>query len=274
MARVTIDAKPEKLPVDLDRTALLIIDRRDPHRPVLGATGGRLAAAPLEPSARMREGAVPVSSSPRMPPDPLPLLAKTPVIPVLTIEKVTDAVPLARALLAGGLSVIEVTLRTRAALDAIRAIAGEAPEVVVGAGTLTGPADVEAAVKAGAKYLVSPGTPAALLDSFVAAPVPAVPGCSTVSEAMTLAARGFAVLKFFPAEACGGIAWLKSAGAPLPHLRFCPTGGIDGKNAAAYLALPNVVAVGGSWVAPKEAIAAGDFSRVSELARAAAALRC
>lgn len=208
-----------------------------------------------------------------MPPDPLPLLAKTPVIPVLTIDRVADAAPLARALFAGGLPVIEVTLRTPAALDAIRAIASEAPEVIVGAGTVTEAADVEAAVKAGSRYLVSPGTPAALADAFISAGVPVVPGCSTVSEAMALAARGFKVLKFFPAEACGGVAWLKSVGAPLPHLRFCPTGGIDGRNAAAYLALPNVVAVGGSWVAPKDAVAAGDFSRIAELARAAAALR-
>ena len=208
-----------------------------------------------------------------MPLDPLPLLARTPVIPVLTIDRVADAVPLARALFAGGLPVIEVTLRTPAALDAIRAIAAEAPDVIVGAGTITDAADVEAAVKAGSRYLVSPGTPATLADAFVSAGVPVVPGCSTVSEAMTLAARGFKVLKFFPAEACGGIAWLKSVGAPLPHLRFCPTGGIDGKNAAAYLSLPNVVAVGGSWVAPKDALAAGDFSRITQLARDAAALR-
>jgi len=222
----------------------------------------------------MREGAIPAPSSlVRMPLDPSPLLAKTPVIPVLTIDRVADAVPLARALLAGGLPVIEVTLRTKAALDAIRAIAAEAPDVIVGAGTITEAADVEAAVKAGSRYLVSPGTPALLADAFVAAAVPVVPGCSTVSEAMTLVARGFNVLKFFPAEASGGIPWLKSVGAPLPGLRFCPTGGIDGKNAAAYLALPNVVAIGGSWVAPKDAIASGDFSRITQLAREAAALR-
>lgn len=208
-----------------------------------------------------------------MPLDPLPLLAKTPVIPVLTIDHVADAVPLARALLAGGLPVIEVTLRTQAALDAIRAIAAEAPDVIVGAGTVTETADVEAAIRAGARYLVSPGMPAALADAFVSASVPVVPGCSTASEAMTLAARGFRVLKFFPAEASGGIAWLKSIGAPLPHLRFCPTGGIDDKNVAAYLALPNVVAVGGSWVAPKDAVAGGYFARITQLASAAAALR-
>lgn len=208
-----------------------------------------------------------------MPPaDPTPLLAKAPVIPVLTIERAADAVPLARALLAGGLPAIEVTLRTEAALAAVRAIADDVPEVVVGAGTVTEPSDIERAVSAGARYLVSPGTPAELAAAFGHARVPVIPGCATVSEAMALAARGFAVLKFFPAAAAGGVGFLKAVAAPLPHLRFCPTGGIDATNAAAYLALPNVVAVGGSWVAPKEAIEAGDFSRITALAREAASL--
>jgi 2-dehydro-3-deoxyphosphogluconate aldolase/(4S)-4-hydroxy-2-oxoglutarate aldolase len=206
-------------------------------------------------------------------PDPMPLVARAPVIPVLTIEAVRDAVPLARALLAGGISVIEVTLRSEGALDAIKAIAEEVPEVVVGAGTVTKPADIEAAAQCGAKYLVSPGTPAELADALADAALPAIPGCATASEAMALAARGFKLLKFFPAEACGGVAWLKSVAAPLPDLRFCPTGGIDMKNAAAYLALSNVVAVGGSWVAPKEAVARGDFAQVTKLARQAAGLR-
>jgi 2-dehydro-3-deoxyphosphogluconate aldolase/(4S)-4-hydroxy-2-oxoglutarate aldolase len=206
-------------------------------------------------------------------PDPRPLVARAPVIPVLTIARVTDAVPLARALVAGGLPVIEVTLRTPAAIDAIRAIAAEVPDAVVGVGTVTKPADVAAAVAAGARYLVSPGTPPALADALAAAPVPVLPGCATVSEAMALAARGFPVLKFFPAEAAGCIAWLKSVAGPLPDVAFCPTGGIDQGNAPAYLALPNVVAIGGSWVAPKEAVAAGDFARVTALAAAAAVLR-
>jgi 2-dehydro-3-deoxyphosphogluconate aldolase / (4S)-4-hydroxy-2-oxoglutarate aldolase len=210
----------------------------------------------------------------RMPlPDPIPLVAKAPVIPVLTIEAVRDAVPLAKALLAGGIKVIEVTLRSAAALGAIKAIAEEVPEIIIGAGTVTKPADIEAAAQRGAKYLVSPGTPAELAAALADAELPTIPGCATASEAMALAARGFKLLKFFPAEACGGIAWLKSVAAPLPDLRFCPTGGIDMKNAAAYLALPNVVAVGGSWVAPKEAIARGDFARITTLAREAAALR-
>jgi 2-dehydro-3-deoxyphosphogluconate aldolase/(4S)-4-hydroxy-2-oxoglutarate aldolase len=208
-----------------------------------------------------------------MPRDPDPIVTRAPVIPVLTIERVEHALPLARALVAGGLPVLEVTLRTPAALDAIAAIAREVPDAVVGAGTITTPGDIAAAENAGAAFLVSPGTPAELAEALARARVPALPGCATVSEAMALAARGFTVLKFFPAEASGGIAWLKAVGAPLPGLSFCPTGGIDGRNAAAYLALANVAAVGGSWVAPKDAVAAGDYARVTALARAAAGLR-
>jgi len=204
-----------------------------------------------------------------MPLDPTPLVAQTPVIPVLTIERTADAVPLARALVAGRLHVIEVTLRTKVAIEAIQAIAAQVPDCVVGVGTVTKAADVAAAIEAGAKYLVSPGTPADLAAALADAPVPALPGCATVSEAMTLAARGFKVLKFFPAEASGGIAWLKSVAAPLPDAKFCPTGGIDAKNLATYLGCPNVLAVGGSWVAPKDAIAAGDWARITSLAAAA-----
>lgn len=205
--------------------------------------------------------------------DPVRFFSKVPLIPVLTIESVRDAVPLARALSEGGLSVIEVTLRTGSALAAISAIATTLPGVVVGVGTVTSASDIAAAVKVGAKYLVSPGTPAELAAALASAPLPAIPGCATASEAMALAARGFRLLKFFPAEASGGVAWLKSVAGPLAELRFCPTGGIDMKNAAAYLALPNVLAVGGSWVAPKDAVTAGDFSRITALARAAAQLR-
>src|SRR4051795_783040 len=208
-----------------------------------------------------------------MPLDPTPLVSKTPVIPVLTIERAADGVPLAQALIAGGLPVIEVTLRTKAALDAIKAIADEVPDCIVGVGTVTRAADISAAVTAGAKYLVSPGTPPELASVLADASVPVLPGCATVSEAMALAARGFKVLKFFPAEASGGIAWLKSIAAPLPDSKFCPTGGITDKNIAAYLNCPNVLAVGGSWVAPKDAIAAADFARITQLAREASALR-
>jgi 2-dehydro-3-deoxyphosphogluconate aldolase/(4S)-4-hydroxy-2-oxoglutarate aldolase len=207
-----------------------------------------------------------------MPPDPTPLLT-APVVPVLTIERAADAVPLARALVAGGLPVIEVTLRTAAALDAARAIAAEVPQAVLGIGTVTEVPDIRLAAAAGARFLVSPGTPPELAGALARAPIPALPGCATVTEAMALSAHGFPVVKFFPAEAAGGIAFLKGIGAPLATLKFCPTGGIDMQNAAAYLALPNVVAIGGSWVAPKQAIEAGDFARITALAREAAGLR-
>lgn len=208
-----------------------------------------------------------------MPPDPMPLTAKSPVIPVLTIVRLADAVPLARALVAGGLPVIEVALRSPVALAAIRAIKTEVPGAIVGAGTLLTIEDIQASRDAGAAYLVTPGTPSALVDPLLRASVPVIPGCATVSEAMALAARGFKVLKFFPAEASGGVAWLKSVAGPLPHVRFCPTGGINAANAGRYLTLPNVAAVGGSWVAPDEALTGGDFPRVTALARAASQLR-
>ncbi len=203
--------------------------------------------------------------------DPTPLFGGVRVIPVLTIERAATAAPLARALVAGGLEVIEVTLRTAVALDAVRAIARDVPKAVVGVGTITAPTDIEAAINAGARYLVSPGTPSALAEAFVRASVPVVPGCATVSEAMALSARGFRVLKFFPAEASGGVRWLEAVAAPLPDLRFCPTGGINLSNVGAYLALRNVVAVGGSWMVPKDAVANGDFARVQKLASDAAA---
>lgn len=208
-----------------------------------------------------------------MPADPTPIVSRTPVIPVLTIDRLADAVPLARALVAGGLPVIEITLRTKVAAEAVYQITSQVPDCVVGVGTVTQLADIASATAAGAKYLVSPGTPASLADALAETKIPVLPGCATVSEAMALYARGFKVLKFFPAEASGGAAWLKSVAAPLPGVKFCPTGGIDQRNAAAYFACPNVVAVGGSWVAPKDALAAGDFARISELAREAAALR-
>lgn len=204
--------------------------------------------------------------------DPLSLLGKVPVIPVLTIDSVEQAVPLARALCEGGLPAIEVTLRTPVALEAIKVIAAKVPEAIVGAGTLREDADITASIKAGARFLVTPGTTGLLAASLADAGVPALPGCATVSEALALAALGFKALKFFPAEASGGSAWLKSVSASLPDIRFCPTGGIDMSNAAAYLALPNVFAVGGSWVAPREALATGDFARIAALARNAAGL--
>ncbi|MGL4290949.1 MAG: bifunctional 4-hydroxy-2-oxoglutarate aldolase/2-dehydro-3-deoxy-phosphogluconate aldolase [Phreatobacter sp.] len=205
--------------------------------------------------------------------DARPLLAISPVIPVLTIKDVAIAVPLARALVAGGLSVLEVTLRTPQALDAIAAMRAGVPDAIVGAGTITRPEDIARALSAGSQFLVSPGTPPELAAALAASGVPVLPGCATVSEAMALAGHGFTCLKFFPAEPSGGVAFLKSLGGPLPGLAFCPTGGIDAAKAPSYLALANVGAVGGSWVVPDDAIAARDFARVEALARAANALR-
>ena len=201
------------------------------------------------------------------------LLSRAPVIPVLTIDDFEIAVPLARALCDGGLPIIEVTLRTRAALAAIAAIAVEVPDCIVGAGTVVRHVDAAFAIDAGAKFLVSPGTDSVLAETFTEIEIPVLPGCATVSEAMVLSDLGFEVLKFFPAEASGGAAWLKAVATPLPHIRFCPTGGIDMRNARDYLALPNVIAVGGSWVVPKEALAAKDFARIKALAREASGLR-
>ncbi|MEW6257294.1 MAG: bifunctional 4-hydroxy-2-oxoglutarate aldolase/2-dehydro-3-deoxy-phosphogluconate aldolase [Pseudomonadota bacterium] len=206
-------------------------------------------------------------------PSPLPLIARAPVIPVVVIERVADAVPLARALVEGGLPLIEVTLRTPVALEAIRAIAAEVEGAILGAGTVTETAHVEAALEAGSAYLVSPGTTPAFAQALAQAPVPVLPGCASVSEAMALTALSFEVLKFFPAEAAGGVPFLKSIAGPLPGIRFCPTGGIGPANVESYLALPNVVAVGGSWVVPTDAIRAGDFAKVRDLAKAASGLK-
>ena len=198
--------------------------------------------------------------------------SRAPVIPVVTIEDARHAIPLARTLLAAGLPVIEVTLRSEAALDAIAAIAKAVPEAIVAAGTVLAPSQIAEAVDAGAKFIVTPGTPRRLAEALAQAPVPAMPGCATPSEAMALAELGFEVLKFFPAGVMGGLGWLKAVGAPLSQLRFCPTGGIDLKAAPAYLALPNVVCVGGSWMVPAAAIGAGDFAQIERLSREAAAL--
>ncbi|WP_169946241.1 bifunctional 4-hydroxy-2-oxoglutarate aldolase/2-dehydro-3-deoxy-phosphogluconate aldolase [Microbispora sp. H11081] len=201
------------------------------------------------------------------------LLDLAPVIPVVVLEDAGSAVPLARALVGGGLPVIEVTLRTPAALDAIRRIAAEVPEAVVGAGTVRSPEDVEAAAEAGSRFLVSPGTTPGLLAAMLASGVPFLPGVATATEAMTLAERGVRELKFFPAEPAGGVSYLKALGGPLPDVRFCPTGGITPSNAPAYLALPNVGCVGGSWLTPRSLVTAGDFTRIEKLASEAAALR-
>lgn len=199
--------------------------------------------------------------------------ALAPVIPVLTLERVADAVPLARALVKGGLPVLEITFRTEAALEALATIAREVPEAAVGAETVLDQAQLRRAIDAGARFGVSPGCTPALAAAVKAAGLPFLPGVQTVSEAMALDELGFRMLKFFPADAAGGPAWLKAASAPLAGLRFCPTGGIGMETAAGYLALPNVACVGGSWVAPREAVAAGDWPRIERLAAAAAALK-
>lgn len=201
------------------------------------------------------------------------LLDLAPVLPAVVIEDAGAAVPLARALVAGGLPVIEITLRTDAALDAIRRIAAEVPEAVVGAGTVRSGADVTAAIAAGARFLVSPGTTPSLLAAMVASGVPYLPGVATATEAMALAEQGVREMKFFPAEAAGGVAYLKALSGPLPGIRFCPTGGITPANAPSYLALPNVGCVGGSWITPAVLLAAGDYARIEKLATEAAGLR-
>ncbi|MEU9188095.1 bifunctional 4-hydroxy-2-oxoglutarate aldolase/2-dehydro-3-deoxy-phosphogluconate aldolase [Streptomyces sp. NPDC048484] len=200
------------------------------------------------------------------------VLELAPVLPVVVVENVSDAVPLARALVAGGLPAIEVTLRTPVALDAIRAIADEVPGAVVGAGTVISPADVADSVDAGARFLVSPGWTDTLLDAMKASGVPFLPGVSTTSEVVALLERGVHEMKFFPAQAAGGTAYLKALAGPLPQARFCPTGGVGPAVAPEYLALPNVHCVGGSWMLPPDAIAAGDWARVEKLAREAAGL--
>ncbi|MFF3345527.1 bifunctional 4-hydroxy-2-oxoglutarate aldolase/2-dehydro-3-deoxy-phosphogluconate aldolase [Streptomyces sp. NPDC002779] len=200
------------------------------------------------------------------------VLDLAPVLPVVVIEDASDAVPLARALVAGGLPAIEVTLRTAGALDAIRAIAADVPDAVVGAGTVITPDQVTAAVDAGARFLVSPGWTAVLLEAMRSSGVPFLPGVSTASEVVALLERGVREMKFFPAQAAGGTAYLRSLAGPLPQARFCPTGGIGVESAPEYLALPNVGCVGGSWMIPGDAVAARDWARIERLARAAAGL--
>ncbi len=202
----------------------------------------------------------------------LSTLKLQPVVPVLIIDDVDTAVPLARALVAGGLKAIEITLRTDAALEAVRRVAAEVEGAVVGAGTILNAKHFEAAVAAGSQFIVSPGTTQELLDAARASEIPLLPGAATASEVMALREEGYQVLKFFPAEQAGGAAYLKSLSSPLAGTLFCPTGGISLKNAKDYLSLPNVVCVGGSWVAPKELVAAGDWAGITKFAAEAFAL--
>jgi 2-dehydro-3-deoxyphosphogluconate aldolase/(4S)-4-hydroxy-2-oxoglutarate aldolase len=195
-----------------------------------------------------------------------------PVVPVLVIEKLEHAVPLAKALVEGGLRVLEITLRTDCALDAIRAMKDAVPEAIVGAGTVNTPELLDAAVAAGSDFLVSPGSTPALIDKALSQNVPLLPGVNSPSEVMALLERGVSRLKFFPAEAAGGIPMLKSIGGPLPQANFCPTGGITLEKAKQYLALDNVACVGGSWLAPANLMAEGRWDDIKALAAEAAAL--
>jgi 2-dehydro-3-deoxyphosphogluconate aldolase/(4S)-4-hydroxy-2-oxoglutarate aldolase len=203
----------------------------------------------------------------------LAILKLQPVVPVLIVDDVKSAVGLARALVAGGLRAIEITMRTPAALDAVRAVAAEVEGANVGAGTILNGMDWDAAVAAGSTFIVSPGVTPGVLSAAKDSPVPLLPGAATASEVMTLREAGYNVMKFFPAEQAGGAAYLKALSSPLAGTLFCPTGGISLKNAMDYLSLPNVICVGGSWVAPKELVSAGDWAGITKLASEAFALK-
>lgn len=205
--------------------------------------------------------------------DALQLARHGPVIPVIVLQRVDDALPLAEALLAGGVKVLEVTMRTPAALPGIAAIARALPEAVVGAGTLRSPADAQAALDAGSRFGVSPGYTAALGAACRRIGLPLLPGVATASEVMAAQADGLGFLKFFPAVQAGGVAMLKALAGPFPDVGFCPTGGITAETAPQFLALPNVPVCGGSWLTPADAVADRDWARITRLARAAQALR-
>jgi 2-dehydro-3-deoxyphosphogluconate aldolase / (4S)-4-hydroxy-2-oxoglutarate aldolase len=201
------------------------------------------------------------------------LLDVAPVIPVVVLHDAEHAVPVARALAAGGLPIVELTLRTAAALEAIANVARDVPETLVGAGTVREPKQAQAAAEAGARFLVSPGSTPRLLDAMAETRLPQLPGVATASEALALLERGLTEMKLFPAEPSGGVGLLKSLASPLPGARFCPTGGVTAESAPDYLALPNVACVGGSWLTPSDLMGNGDWDGVTSLARAAARLR-
>lgn len=202
-----------------------------------------------------------------------PVLTGQPVIPVLLIDKVEHAVPLARALAKGGLPAIEITLRTAAALQAIKAVADEVPEAIVGAGTILDAKNYQDAVAAGSRFIVSPGVTRNILDAANDSAVPLLPAAITPGEMLSLRDEGYRYLKFFPAEQSGGAAFLKAMSSPLADLSFCPTGGISLANANNYLSLPNVICVGGSWVAPANLVEAGDWDAITKLASDACKLK-
>ena len=205
--------------------------------------------------------------------DPLSLASHGPVIPVIVLQRVEDAVPLAEALLAGGIKVLEVTLRTPVALRCIEAIARALPQALIGAGTLRSAADAQAALDAGSRFAVSPGYTAEIGAACRRIGLPLLPGVATASEVMAASADGLGFLKFFPAVQAGGLAMLKALGGPFPDILFCPTGGITVESAPQFLALPNVKVCGGSWLTPADAVATGDWARITRLASEACALR-
>ena len=205
--------------------------------------------------------------------DVVAVLRGVPVIPVLIFDDVETAVPTAKALVAGGLPVLEVTLRTPVARECVRRILAEVPDATVGVGTVLTPQQLKEAEADGVAFAVSPGATPRILDAADDSAVPLLPGVATVSEAMTLGERGYGMLKFFPAEANGGAPALRSYASPLPHLRFCPTGGVTLANAPSYLKLPNVVCVGGSWLTPADALKKGDWAAIQKLAEEASALK-
>ncbi len=201
------------------------------------------------------------------------VMTTSPVMPVMVINKLENAVPLAHALVDGGLKVLEITLRTPVALDAIRRIKAEVPGAIVGAGTIINTQTLHNAIDAGAEFIVSPGVTDSLIDAALATGVPIIPGVITPSEVMRLLDKGISSMKFFPAEAAGGIPMLKSIAGPLPQVTFCPTGGVNPKNAPEYLALSNVACVGGSWMAPADLVDAGNWAEITRRAMEAAALK-
>jgi 2-dehydro-3-deoxyphosphogluconate aldolase/(4S)-4-hydroxy-2-oxoglutarate aldolase len=194
------------------------------------------------------------------------LIDRVPVIPVVVMHDVAHAVPVAEALVEGGVPVIELTLRTPAALRCIEQIATHVPDILVGAGTVTAPGQAKDAVSSGAQFLVSPGTTDALASAMQDTGLPHLPGAATVSEVLRLLELGYSEIKLFPAEASGGVNFLKAIGAPMPDARFCPTGGITEYNTGSYLSLPNVGCVGGSWLTPAETLRDGDWARITRLA--------
>ncbi|HEX2174499.1 MAG TPA: bifunctional 4-hydroxy-2-oxoglutarate aldolase/2-dehydro-3-deoxy-phosphogluconate aldolase [Nocardioidaceae bacterium] len=201
------------------------------------------------------------------------LLHASPVIPVVVVPETRLAVSLARALVAGGLRLMEITLRTPAAVESIRLVGAEVPDIVVGAGTVTTPEQAQAAAEAGARFLVSPGSTPQLLAAMQQTGLPHLPGVGTVSEVLAILERGYTEMKFFPAEPSGGTAFLKSVAATLPGARFCPTGGVTVESAPDYLALPNVASVGGSWITPSSLVKAQDWRGIADLAQQANRLR-